>query len=157
QGEVSSLGFTMTYGRERITDYRFSAEVLPVGHYEHDVRDANGGLRGYEVVGGIAVGYEYGAHDFDRDDTHRPNRIALVDAGTSVEHTLFLGGTRLRMDLALLADFGGVDAYALPEYERARQTAQLSSIMAHELYYHAYGATLRPGVRLERGRFDAGV
>jgi hypothetical protein len=151
-GEVSQIDFTMTATRSEISDYRFSSNALIAGHYE---RSVHGGV-GHEVIGGWRVGYEYGGHDYDLDNRRKPDRIALVDTGFSVEHTLHLGSLKVRTNADLLVDFAGVDAYAMPEYAAAYGKDHVSSVLRNQLYYHAYGATVAPRVRLERGRFDAG-
>jgi hypothetical protein len=45
----------------------------------------------------------------------------------------------------------------LPAYRAGAGRAGLTSVLGKQGYYHSYGATIRPGVELEVGAFDAGT
>lgn len=156
-GEVTSLRFLLGESEGRVVDLAFGASVLPAGWFWQDVGvDAAGALRGGELVAALNVGAEYMHHDYDRDGRRSEDRIGLVSAGATVDGIIHAGAATLRTRIDLLGDFAGVDAYALPEYQRAHGDAGLTSVLRTRAYYHAYGTTVRPSLELTVGRFDAG-
>jgi hypothetical protein len=157
-GEVTSTRFQLGASEGEIVDLAFAATTLPVGFYWQDVdAGADGRLRGTEVLAGFHVSAEYMLHDYDRDRRREGDRLALVSAGGSVEQIVHAAGLTVRGRLQILGDFAGVDAYALPEYLRAQGDARLTSVLRHQRYYHAYGATVRPQLDLALSAFDAGA
>jgi hypothetical protein len=155
-GDVTSIDFRMTRSAGEFSDMRVATSVMPAGWYQTEVgHDARGRLEGHTTTAGLEVGFEYGGHDWDRDEGGS-NRIAMVDAGVSLEHMLHLGPMRLTTSAEALGDFAGVDAYALREYRR-RGGPQLTTVVQSESYYHGLGVTLRPRVTLAVGRFETGA
>ncbi len=155
---VSELELQIGLSEGRMVDANIAAHMLPFGYRAQDVRlTPSGELYGHSFVAGLHIGTEYGRHDYDRDRRRDPDRLAFVSAGTSIEETLHLGALLLRARVDGLATFGGVDAYALPEYERRYGLANVTSVVRNQRYAHTYGATVRPRFELELGRFDSGV
>ncbi len=157
-GEISTLRTSGTISNGELVDFLLDGGVVAAGYAWQDVHtDPRGGLEGQGINVGLRVGTEYGVHDYDRDRRRAGDRLALVSLGTSVEHSLYVGPFTMRARLDVLGDFAGVDAYALPWYERTRAQLGLPSVVRSHGYYHAYGATIRPVVELGIGAFDAGV
>jgi hypothetical protein len=114
-GEVTSLRLQAAHSPSRWVDLGVAAHVLPFGAYWQDVRPDNaGGLDGSSVIVGLDVGAEYSRHDYDRDGRRGEDRIALVTAGATVEHTAHFRRLLTRARLDVLGSFGGVDAYGNP-------------------------------------------
>lgn len=158
-GEVSELDLRLSVAEGKMTDFNIATHVLPVGYAAQAVtRDAQGHLRGHGFYGGLHIGFEYGAHDYDRDRRQAaPNRIALVDGGLTLEQRAHLGALTLRARMDTLADFAGVEAYALAEERRENSDIHLVSILRLHNYYHSYGLTLRPRVEAELPPVDVGA
>lgn len=157
-GEVTSTQLQLGASDGRIVDLHFGARSVPVGlHWQDTHTDAGGRLRGNEVLTGLHMSAEYMLHDFDRDGRRGNDRLALVSVGGTVEETVHAGAVRLSARLEILGDFAGVDAYALPDYQSARGDLGLTSVLAKQRYYHAYGATIRPRLDVAVHWFDAGA
>jgi hypothetical protein len=156
-GEVSDFDLGATVAKGGLADMTLSTRFMPAGYFSQDVRGTRGALHGNAVVAGFLGAFEYGVHDYDRDRRTSADQIALVGLGTRVEHTAYLGPLTFRASLDGLVDFGGVGAYALPEYIARAGDAGLGSVVAQQRYYHGYGATLQPKLSLEGARFDAGA
>ncbi len=155
--EVSDLRVRGAISENKIVDFDIEASLLPFGYRWQDVRlDDAGKLHGSSFLAGFHVGTEYGTHDYDRDGRRGIDRIALVGAGTTLEELFHLRGLMLRTRIDVFGSFAGVDAYALPEYERDYGALRLTSVLRYQGYYHAYGATVRPSLEIETGRFDVG-
>lgn len=155
--EVTSLRLGAGVSRGDVVDLAFAASAMPGGWYSKDVEvGPDGRLRGSELLTGLYLSAEYTLHDYDRDGRRPRDRIALVGAGGAVAQTVHAGRLTLRTRLEILGDFAGVEAYALPEYQRASGDLGLTSVMRNHHYYHAYGATVRPRLEAALGRFDAG-
>jgi hypothetical protein len=156
-GEVTELRIRTAVASGNLVDAGFGGHVLPLGYAFQDVaRDDRGRLRGHGGLVGMHVGAEYGVHDWDRDRRRDRDRIAFVATGLTIEERIHAGDLTLRARVDGLATFAGVDAYALPAETTRWGSAQLSSVMRNQHYYHAYGATLRPRLELEVGPIDAG-
>ena len=156
-GEVTDLRFQTGVSEGELVDVVLASHVLPFGYAYQDVAlDDGGRLRGHGIVAGLHVGAEYGRHDWDRDRRRAQDRIALVDTGLTLEGRVHAGGWTVRTGVDGLANFAGVDAYALPEERLVHSDIHLPSVLRNKGYYHAYGATLRPRVEAERGRLDVG-
>jgi hypothetical protein len=157
-GEVTSTRFQIGASEGNIVDLAFAASTVPAGFYWQDVDlGADGRLRGAEVLAGLHVSAEYTLHDYDRDRRRAGDRMALVSAGGSVEHIVHAAELTVRGRLQVLGDFAGVDAYARPEYQSARGDVALTSVLRHQHYYHAYGATVRPQLDVAISALDAGA
>lgn len=157
-GEVSSIKIAAAGAENRFVDMFIGASALPVGWHWQDVRaSAGGGLRGTSFLAGLHTAAEYATHDYDRDDRRGPDRVGLAAAGVTLEQMVFADAVTLRARLDVLANFAGVDAYALPEYHARFGDAGLTSVLAKQRYHHAYGATVRPTLELTIGRVDAGA
>lgn len=161
-GEVTGTRFQLGTSRGEVVDLDFAARAVPVGWLWQDVDlGADGRLRGNEVLAGLHVSAEYTLHDYDRDRRRPGDRLGLVAVGATVEDTVHAGPIKLGGRLDVLGDFAGVDAYALPEYQRARapeaRDAGLTSVLRNQHYYHAFGATVRPHLDVTVDRVDAGA
>lgn len=157
-GEVSSLRLRTAAAEGEIVDLEVSGDVLPAGWYAQDVREDQAGTRwGHGVIAGLHVGAEYGRHDYDRDRRRNVDRIALVSAGATLESSVYAGGLVARARLDVLGNFAGVEGYAYPAFLGRETSLRVSSVLRNHGYYHAWGATIRPGVELELGRLDAGA
>ncbi len=155
--EVTDLRVRGAISENKIVDFGIEASLLPFGYRRQDVRlDDAGNRRGSSFLAGFNVTMEYGTHDYDRDGRRGIDRVALVAAGATLEEIFHLTGVMLRTRIDALGSFAGVDAYALPEYERDFGALRLTSVLRYQQYYHGYGATLRPTIELESGPFDAG-
>lgn len=152
-GEVTSLSLGLTMSSQGVADFLFSSGVMPFGYYHHDVR----GAEGQTTVTGLRLAFDYGMHDFDRDRRRGIDRIAIAGAGVGLEHTLHVGASALQASCDALANFAGVEAYALPEYARVHWRDGLSSVLVNEAYYHAVGMTIHPTMRISVRRLDAGT
>ncbi len=155
-GEVSWLALGGALSDGTVVDVDVAAGTLAAGHYHRDVRRVETGLLGHGSVVGLSVGSEYGRHDYDRDRRRSEDQIALVSTGAVVEESAHAGPLLVRARGDVLASFGGVSAYALYDYVARAEPMRLSSVVRGQGYYHAYGATLRPSLEIESGRFDAG-
>jgi hypothetical protein len=147
--EVSELRVQAGFSEGEAVDIQIASSALPAGYRWQDAH-------GQGIIAGLHVGTEYGRHDYDRDRRREPDRIALVAAGTTIEETTQAGPLLVRTRLDVLGNFAGVESYALPAYAANRGVGGLTSILAIQHYYHAYGATLRPRLELELGRMDGG-
>jgi hypothetical protein len=156
-GEVTSLRLQAARSASRWVDFGLGAHVLPAGVYWQDITGEAGALHGASVIGGLDIGAEYSRHDYDRDRRRGEDRIALVTSGVSVEVSAYRGPFVSRARLDLLGSFGGIDAYAFPDYRRRAGTDGLTSVLAKQGYYHSYGATVRPTLLLGLGPVDSGI
>lgn len=155
--EVTDLRIRGAISENKIVDFDIEASMLPFGYRWQDVvLDDAGNRHGSSFLGGFHIGTEYGTHDYDRDGRRGIDRIAMVAAGATLEEIFHLRGVSLRTRVDLLGSFAGVDAYALPEYERDFGALRLTSVLRYQRYYHGYGATIRPSLEAEIGRFDIG-
>lgn len=155
--EVTDLRARGAIAENKIVDFDVEASLVPFGYRWQNVRlDDAGNRHGSSFLGGFHVGMEYGTHDYDRDGRRGIDRVAMVAAGTMLEEIFHLGGASLRSRLDVLGSFAGVDAYALPEYERDFGALRLTSVLRYQGYYHGYGITLRPEIEVEAGPFDIG-
>jgi hypothetical protein len=157
-GEVTALRFRIAEAAGSMVDLDFGASTVPAGWFTHDVRlDEAGELHGGELLGGLLVSAEYTHHDYDRDGRRANDRLGIVGAGVRLDGLVHAGAITLRTTLDLVADFAGVDAYALPEHRAAEGEAGLTSVLRQQGYYHAFGTTMRPAVEIARGPFAAGA
>lgn len=154
-GEISRMSVEATMAAGSVVDFAAASHVVAAGWASQDVGlDAVGRLEGNGIVAGIAFGAEYARHDWDRDRRRGADRLAMVQAGPMVEHTLYARGIALRTGIDVTGDFAGVDAYALPEYQLTAgralgDGAYLVSVLRKEAYYHGLGVTVRPSVEVE--------
>jgi hypothetical protein len=158
-GEVSDLFFNLATSEGKVVDFTLAASTMPIAIAGRaSGPTASAASAGAPFSGGLEIGIEYSTHDYNRDRPNSVDHIALVAGGPSFEEILFLGGgARLRGRLDLLANFGGIDAYALSEYRRDYGDLRLTSVLRNQRYYHGYGGTFRPSIALDAGRIDAGA
>lgn len=148
QGEVTSINLSLAASKTGLTDGMFETSVMPFGYYDASDDES--------TIVGMELGFEYGVHDYDRDGRRTIDRISLVDSGVGFEHLVRAGRFRLRAAFSVLADFGGVDAYAMPEHRATLGDFGVPSVLANESYYFAIGTTVRPQVALAYGPVYAG-
>jgi hypothetical protein len=148
EGEVSTIGFEIAGSKTGVTDALFETAVMPFGYYDHHSTET--------TIVGMDLGFEYGVHDYDRDRRRDLDRISYIDAGLGLEHAMTAGAFRMRARFAVLGDFGGVDAYAMPEHRATLGDFGVPSVLANEAYYFAIGTTVRPQLELAYGALHAG-
>lgn len=158
QGNVATMHFAAAQSNERLGDLSLTAHVLPFGHHHDRVsRDVDGKLRGVQTIVGLDVGFEYDLHDYDRTKLGWMDRISLVTAGASGEHTAFFEGVRLRTRLDVMGTFGGVGAFALDAYKSALRTTDLGTVLKDEGYYYGAGLAVAPSFTVTYRGVEAGA
>ena len=159
-GNVASLSFDATMSQGDLVHALFSTRVVPIGFYYRDATvDRHGKVSGDGAVLGLRVGFDYGAHDFDRDRARPRDLISNVSPlGIAAEHTFELGGLRLRTGLDVYGSMAGVQPYALADARLARVLPEnevgIPSSARNNAYYHALGVTAVPAVRARLGAFE---
>ncbi len=163
-GNIAAMHVRLAQSDGHVVDGLYEAKVSPIGYYRHKARvDERGRLFGQSTIVGLTVGYEYGAHDYDRDRRRPVDVIGKITVlGLLAEHVAYLGGARVRTRLEIGGDFAGVRAYGLPAYLERNPTAptpppaeagnvrvDLPYILRNEGYYFAAGPSIIPSVAVE--------
>ena len=157
-GEVTDLRIQAAGSEGGLVDLNIAGHVLPFGYADQDVRrDESGRLDGHGFFGGLHVGADYGHHEYNRDGVRPRDRIALVSGGATLQERIHVGRLVIRGRLDGLANFAGVQAYAMKEEKARNSDIHLTSVLRQQGYYHALGATVRPRVEAELLPVDAGT
>src|SRR5262249_29377899 len=132
-GEVSALAIRAATSSAQLVDFNVQTNFLAAGHYSQNVTlDRRGQLRGSGSIAGLQIGGEYGLHDYDRARRNTTDRIALVSAGPSFEHDVYVRGVTLRVRVDTVLTFAGVHSYARDAYERLHGEQGLPSVLKLE-------------------------
>jgi hypothetical protein len=160
-GNVSSLRFDGTVSPDGgLVDATFATRVVPFGFY---FRDATAGddFRPYGRGSylGLRIGFEYGAHDYDRDRARPRDLISLVSPlGVAAEHVFDRGRLRIRTGLDVYGSFAGVQAYALSDFRDTVESLEAQGLplaLKNNSYYHGLGVTAAPSVDVTWGALHA--
>jgi hypothetical protein len=153
-GNVTSLRIeATTWNGGRLGDMTVETHLSPLGIY---TRAADGSA---SSLLGVAAGFEYSVHEFDRDGTRPRDLLTLLSpVGAVGEHEQRVGDLTVKTRLEILAEFAGVTAYALDDYRAVhnRDDTNLQTVLRQEGYYHAYGVATSPLVTLGYGPFEVG-
>lgn len=158
-GNVASLSFDMTMSEGNLAHALFSTRVVPIGFYYRNASvDQHGRVTGDGAVLGMRIGFDYGAHDYDRDRARPRDLISNVSPlGIAAEHTFEAGGLRLRTAFDVYGSMSGVQAYALTDARMARVRPEnevgIPSSARSNGYYHALAVTAVPSVEVKLGAF----
>jgi hypothetical protein len=159
-GNVASLSFDATMSRGDLAHALFSTRVVPIGFYYRDASvDKHGRVSGDGAILGLRVGFDYGAHDFDRDRARPRDLISNVSPlGIAAEHTFEAAGLRLRTGFDVYGSMAGVQPYALSDARLARVLPEnevgVPSSARNNAYYHALAVTAAPSVEAKLGAFE---
>lgn len=149
-GNVSSLRFDATLAPDgALVDAGFGTRVVPVGFYLREARaSAEEGVDGSGTVLGLRFGFEYGAHDYDRDRARPRDLVSLASPlGVAAEHVFERGPWRVRTALDVYGSFAGVQPYALADFRARQGTLEgqgLPTALVNNGYYHGLGVTAEP-------------
>jgi hypothetical protein len=127
--------------------------LSPLGVYSRSSDGSSSSLLG------VAAGFEYSVHEFDRDGARPRDLLTLLSpVGVLGEHEQRFGDLAVKTRLEILAEFAGVTAYALDDYRAAHNhdDTNLQTVLRQEGYYHAYGVATSPVVTLGYGPFELG-
>jgi hypothetical protein len=159
-GNIAGVSFDLTMSQGQMVHALFSTRVVPLGFYYRNASvDKNGRVTGDGAVLGMRIGFDYGAHDFDRDRARPRDLVSNVSPlGIAAEHTFEAGGLRLRTALDVFGSLAGVQAYALSDARIARvlpeEEVGLPSSTRNNAYYHGLGVTAAPAVEARLGAFE---
>lgn len=159
-GNVASLSFDATMSEGNLAHALFSTRVVPIGfYYRNATVDRDGRVRGDGAVLGMRVGFDYGAHDFDRDRARPRDLVSNVSPlGIAAEHTFEAAGLRLRTALDVYGSMAGVQPYALGDARIARVLPEnevgIPTSARNNAYYHGLGVTAAPSVEARLGAFE---
>lgn len=159
-GNIASLSFEGAMSEGNMVHALFSTRVVPIGFYYRNASiDKQGRVSGDGAILGMRVGFDYGAHDFDRDRARPRDLISNVSPiGIAAEHTFEAGGLRLRTAFDMYGSLGGVQPYALTDARIARALPEdevgLPSSARNNAYYHALAVSAVPSVQAKLGAFE---
>src|SRR5690606_32270169 len=98
----------------------------------------------------MRIGFEYGAHDFDRDRARPRDLVSMVSPlGIAAEHTFERFGVRIRTGLDVWGSMAGVQPYALADYRAwPRDESGLTTAARNNAYYHGLSVSAAPSLSL---------
>lgn len=159
-GNIASLSFDATMSQGDLVHALFATRVVPIGFYYRNASvDRHGRVSGDGAVLGMRVGFDYGAHDFDRDRARPRDLVSNVSPlGIAAEHTFEAAGLRLRTAVDIYGSMAGVQPYALADARLARVLPEnevgVPSSARNNAYYHGLGVTAFPSVEARLGAFE---
>ena len=150
EGNVSRVRLDLGFSRGHLVDALFATSLVPVGYYYRDAAvDAGGQLRGYGMLIGLRMGFEYGGHDYDRDRA-RPSDIVTIASplGVLAEYAWTRGDLEIRTSLDLSGAISSVTPYAFSSYQRRHSLDDVLTPVRQQGYYHAFAITAAPTLEI---------
>ena len=149
---LSSISLEMSFLPSGVSDLWFTTRAVLLGHYYRNAVFSHGALRGGGTVFGLATGFSYSAHDYERGVSGPNDRLASVrPLGLVVESRATVPGIELSAELDLGPDFAGVKPLALSGYLQTADVSSLPPVVQAHGYYFGAGYHLNSSVAARIG------
>lgn len=136
--KVSGMRLEGAVGSTGVTDLNFTTQVVLAGYYYRDARTVARQLWGGGGVVGLASGFNYSFHDYERLHRGAVDRISTVRPLAALsENVVHLGGLRLHARAEAGPSFGGVQALAIDGYRGPQEL--LPEVTRINAYYFGLG------------------
>lgn len=143
-GAATRISVQASLGGGDLTRFDFASRAGLGGYFWQDLRQARGGLSGYNLSVGAAMGFGYATQ---RWDDGWVDKLGIANAlGLTADLGLYHRGLRLRAGVGVSGDFAAITSAALAEYESLNGSDGIKTVLDTRRYYFALGATLRPGI-----------
>lgn len=158
-GNLARVRGELALSRGRLAEGLFATRIVPVGYYDrHADADDLGRVRGHGFVVGLRMGFEYGAHDYDRDRARPVDVIGLASPlGIALEHVATSGALQIRTSLDMSAALSAVTSYALTRYADSHAVDDVLTPARQNGYYHAVAISAEPAIEIDYAGFGAGA
>lgn len=155
-GNVSSMQVDAALAAGGLVDLEVHTVVAVAGyHFRNATGDSNAGLHGQGTLVGLALGYQYVLHDYDRDRPWPRDRFSSVQPlGVLLEQRAAFGALRFNSHLEAGLDFGGARPYALTQYVRLPNVPELPKLIEDNRYYFMRGGHLFANMALSHELFE---
>lgn len=144
-GNVSRVVVELALSRGELVDGLFATRLVPVGLWTR-------GVDGHGFLLGLRMGFEYGAHDYDRDRRRPVDVVGLASPlGIAFEHSFTRGPLQVRTGLDMSGAMSAVRSYGLARYAAERSLDDALTPIRNHGYYHAIAISTEPFVDVSHG------